>query len=159
MLQKRSIQKLTRTDVHQFAELIRLFIRVFEEEQQEVPSSEYLQLVLGNPAFHVYVAMQEGKLIGGLTAYEMRRYYNKSSELYIYDIAVENPFQNQGVGKMLMQAICRYAADHQVENIMVEAHEKDEQAVHFYSAIMGTSERVIHFNRQILLDQPTDLKT
>jgi hypothetical protein len=27
------------------------------------------------------------------------------------------------------------------------------------SFIKGTSERVIHFNRQILLNQPTDLKT
>lgn len=157
MLQKLRTQKLAHTDVPLFSELIRLFIRVFEEEQQELPSSEYLQSVLSNPAFHVYVALHEGKLIGGLTAYEMPRYYIKSSELYIYDIAVEKAYQNKGAGKMLMQAICRYAAGHQVENIMVEAHEEDELAVHFYTAFMGTSERVIHFNKQILPDQPTSV--
>lgn len=143
------IRKLTTEDEDIFQALVMLFIRVFEEQSRDIPSSSYLSQVLRDPHFHTYVYLQKGEVRGGLTAYELSGYYTKNSELYIYDIAVDTSFQNQGIGKSLIEALKEYAAAHRVENIMVEAHVEDEQAVQFYQSFQGSREQVAHFNLKV----------
>lgn len=143
------ICKLSPAELDTFRALIRLFARVFEEEHRHLPSFSYLAEMLADPRFHVYVYLGEKEVLGGLTAFEMPRYYSQHSELYIYDIAVEPAYQKQGIGRKLMEAISAYAAAHQVENIMVEAHEDDEPAILFYQSFRGTREQVVHFNLEV----------
>lgn len=111
---------------------------------------------MSKPSFHAIVAIDEGKVIGGLTAYELERYYTDKSELYIYDIAVKVEYQNRGVGKELIDYLKEYSTNNGIETIFVQAHSDDEQAVRFYQSTFGNSEKVDHFNFEIKTTHKND---
>ncbi len=135
-------------DIERFKELIELLNEVFKEPNK-VASERQLKKLLNKPDFYVIAAIQEDKVIGGLTAYELERYYTDKSELYIYDIAVKTELHNKGIGKKLVDYIKDYSTKNGIEEIFVEAHSEDEQAVKFYESAFGKSEKVDHFNFEI----------
>lgn len=142
------ISRIQANDIGQFIELIDLLNEVFEESSK-VASEKQLKKLLQKPEFHAISVIKEDKIIGGLTAYELERYYTDKSELYIYDIAVKTEFHNQGIGKKLIHYVKDYSAKNGIEGIFVEAHSEDEQAVKFYESTFGKSEKVDHFNFDI----------
>lgn len=142
------IVRLNNSDLERFIELIRLFNEVFEEYHCIGPS-EHLNKLLSKSDFHAIIALRNDIMVGGLTAYELNRYYSDKSELYIYDIAVKTKFHNQGIGKKLISYLKDYGVKNEIETIFVEAHSEDEQAVKFYESTFGVSEKVDHFNFNI----------
>ena len=140
------IKKLAKNEVKLFRELIELFIVVFEEEGKEIASDEHLNKLLLNPYFNVFIAQIEDRIVGGLTTYEMPRYYSEKSELYLYDMAVDTKLHNKGIGKKLISELRNYAKENNIETIFVEAHAEDEQAVKFYQSTFSEQEEVKHFN-------------
>jgi aminoglycoside 3-N-acetyltransferase I len=142
------ISRIQGNDIEQLIELVKLLNEVFEEPDK-VASERQLKRLLNKPDFHAIAAIREGKIIGGLTAYELEQYYTDKSELYIYDIAVKKEFHNQGIGKALIAYLKDYSTKNGIEAIFVEAHSEDEQAVKFYESTMGNSEKVDHFNFEI----------
>lgn len=142
------ITRIEENNVVRFRELVTLLNKVFEEPHK-VASDNQLQQLLNDPKFYVIVATKNEKVIGGLTAYELPRYYTNKSELYIYDIAVKTEFQNQGIGKKLIGYTKDHATKNGIEGIFVDAHSEDEQAVKFYETTLGQSEKVDHFNFEI----------
>ncbi len=72
------IKKLSVTDVSCFENLIILFEAVFEMKKFSMPTSEYLRELLAKENFHVFVALKEGSVIGGLTAYTLNQYYSQN---------------------------------------------------------------------------------
>lgn len=144
-----SIQRLKISDVEDFKALIQLFIEVFEENSTDFASDKHLERLLNNEYFSVFVAKANDRVVGGLTAYELIKYYSNKSELYIYDIAVAPTFQKKGVGRLLMEALKNYCAVHSIDEMFVEAHTEDETAVKFYQSTLGEFEEVAHFNYRI----------
>ncbi|MDT0608162.1 GNAT family N-acetyltransferase [Croceitalea rosinachiae] len=142
------VSRIKGNNIEQFTELIDLLNEVFEEPSK-VASERQLKKLLSKPEFHVIAAIKEGKIIGGLTAYELERYYTDKSELYIYDIAVKKELHNQGIGKKLIAYLKDYSTRNGIESIFVQAHPEDEQAVKFYKSILGKGEKVDHFNFEI----------
>jgi aminoglycoside 3-N-acetyltransferase I len=142
------IFRLQKSDLKLMINLVDVFNEVFEE-YHTIASQNQLEKTLSKPSFYAIVAIIKGKIVGGLTAYELERYYNDSSELYIYDIAVKVPYQNQGVGKRLISYLKLHAFQNDIETIFVEAHSDDTDAVKFYESTFGTSEKVDHFNLEI----------
>lgn len=143
-----SISQLQNTDLDKFKQLIILFNDVFEE-YHSIASNSHLENLLQNPEFYAVVVEENNTIIGGLTAYEMKRYYSDSSELYIYDMAVKTNQQNNGIGKRLIKYLKSFAAQNNIETIFVEAHSEDKQAVKFYESSIGQSEKVDHFNLDV----------
>src|SRR4051794_6601397 len=93
------IKKLTQQEVVQFIDLIRLFEDVFEMKNFSIPDKDYLQMLLEEDNFLVFVAVSESKVVGGLTSYVLRQYYSRGPLAYVYDLAVATAFQRQGIGR------------------------------------------------------------
>ena len=142
------ISRIQENDIKLFIELIELLNEVFEEPNQ-VASERQIKKLLNKPDFYAIVAIKEGRILGGLTAYELERYYTDKSELYIYDIAVKTEFHNQGIGKALIHYLKDYSMNNDIETIFVEAHSEDTQAVKFYESTFGKAEKVDHFNFEV----------
>ncbi len=142
------ISRIQENDIERFIELVELLNEVFEESNK-VASKKQLKKLLNKPGFYAIAAIYEDKIIGGLTAYELEKYYTNKSELYIYDIAVKVELQNQGVGKELINYLKDYSTNNGIETIFVEAHSEDEQAIKFYESTFGKGEKVDHFNFEI----------
>jgi aminoglycoside 3-N-acetyltransferase I len=142
------ISRIQSNDINRFLELIELMNQVFEEPNK-VASAIQLKKLLKKPDFYSIVAIREDEIIGGLTAYELERYYTDKRELYIYDIAVKVDYHNQGIGKKLIAYLKKYATENNIESIFVQAHSEDEQAVKFYESTIGEGEKVDFFNFEI----------
>lgn len=82
---------LSRADLNQFLDLLRVFAQAFEDQehyQSAVPSDGYLKRLLARADFIPMVAIADGKVVGGLVAYVMQKFEQERSEIYIYDLAV-----------------------------------------------------------------------
>ena len=139
-----SIKQLT--SIKELKELIAVFSLAFESSYDT--KDDYLHSMLGNATCVILGAVVEGRIVGGLVAFEMTPIHG-TKELYIYDIAVHPLSQKQGVGKKLMEAIKEEARARGAGTIFVEAESEDEGAVAFYRAIGGEEVAVNHFNFNI----------
>lgn len=139
-------KKLLPGDVDDFSELIKLFGLVFEISAFKPPGKEYLQSLLINPGFLVFVATHKDKVVGGLTVYILPRYYSIKPSAYIYDVAVLNEYQRKGIGKQLISSLTDYCKENDFEEAYVEAETDDFQAVNFYRKTPVSSEiQATHF--------------
>jgi aminoglycoside 3-N-acetyltransferase I len=143
------IKKLAKNDLPLFKELILLFHEVFDIKNTKGAEESYLNNLLKKPGFIACVVIRENKVIGGLTAYELPLYYGNYSEVYIYDMAVKQEFQRQGIGKKLIAELKQICKKNGIREMFVEAHEEDKHAVDFYKSTGGKAERVVHFNYKL----------
>jgi aminoglycoside 3-N-acetyltransferase I len=139
------IQKLNAYQVDEFIELLDVFEVVFEMKNFESPSIKHLEELLAKEDFFVFVAVSEGTIVGGLTAYSLMQYYSESPLVYIYDVAIMKKYQRKGIGKKLMLGINDYCKEMDVEEIFVQAVEADEHALDFYRSTGAQSQKVVHF--------------
>jgi aminoglycoside 3-N-acetyltransferase I len=135
-------------ELNLFIELVELLNEVFEEPPQ-IATNKRLAELLDKPDFYAVVAVKGNTVVGGLTAYELKKYYNNHSELYIYDIAVKATLHNQGVGKKLIKHLKELGTQNNIETIFVEALSEEEQAIKFYESTFGKGEKVDHFNLEL----------
>lgn len=139
------VKQLTNKDLSTFTSLINLFNLVFEEEKPTVGSEANSLQLLNDNRFIAIVALAENKVVGGLTAYELQKYYSDTSEIFIYDLAVKAEYQRIGIGKSLLQSLKAHCLTHGIKEFFVMAHEEDEHAIEFYHATGGKSEKVVNF--------------
>jgi aminoglycoside 3-N-acetyltransferase I len=78
---------------------------------------------------------------------------NRSSELFIYDLAVRPDRQRRGVGRALVAAIRQMAAAEGITTSFVAAADEDTHALSFYRAIGGDGAAVTIFT----FDAPAQL--
>jgi aminoglycoside 3-N-acetyltransferase I len=151
---KVKIKKLGNQEIDKFKELIQLFENVFEMKNFEMPDENYLQQLLEEDSFFVFVALLQDKVVGGLTSYTLQQYYSESPLVYIYDLAVKTEFQRQGIGKMLVSAITGYCKKIGIEEVFVQADEADDYAIKFYHSTGAAAERVVHFRYPLNVNNP-----
>ena len=79
-------------DLAEMKALLRVFGDAFDDldsYQSAVPSDAYLLARLSDETFFAVVARDPGgATIGGLAAYELKKFEQERSEIYIYDLAV-----------------------------------------------------------------------
>mgnify|MGYP003579264514 CR=1 FL=1 len=139
--------KLAQSDIEYLCELIRVYERVFEMKDFQMPTVSYLTQLLKNDQIIFYVALSnERNVVGGLTAYTMPSVYYTASEIYIYDLAVEQYCQRKGVGKGLIGALQEHCKALGCKYIFVQADLEDQHAIDFYRATGGIQEDVVHFD-------------
>lgn len=86
-----SIQQLAPDDVALMEALLATFGEVFDEVDTyggNRPGAGYLDRLLGSDYFIALAALKSGEVIGGLAAYELKKFEQERSEMYIYDLAV-----------------------------------------------------------------------
>lgn len=132
-----------------FIDLIDIFKDVFENTF-DIPDQNYLQQLLRNPHFLVFVVKNNGKVLGGATIYVLDQYYSEKQLAYIYDIGISTDFQGRGIGKSLIVAICDYCSKNGFEEAFVQAEYEDVDAVNFYKRTgFSTSVKAIQFGYRV----------
>ncbi len=131
---------------------MRSLLRVFGEAFNEVdtyctaqPDTDYLRKLLGKDHFIVLVALQHEKVVGGLAAYELQKFEQQRSEIYIYDLAVSINHRRQGIATALITKLKKIAVGRGVYVIFVQADHGDAPAIGLY-AQLGVQEKVLHFD-------------
>lgn len=143
-----SIKELTQDDVMVFHQLLDCFAQAFDQEQvygNNRPGAEYLSRLLVSKHFIALVAMQDQRVIAGLTAYELPKFEQERSEIYIYDLAVAKEFRRRGIATQLIDYLKNIAQARGAWVIFVQADLEDTAAVQLYSKL-GIREDVLHFD-------------
>ena len=109
------------------------------------PSAEYLEQLLGSPYFVALAALKNGEVVGGLTAYELKKFERERSEIYIYDLAVAAAHRREGIATAMIEELKRLASARGAYVIFVQADLGDAAAIALYSKL-GIREDVLHFD-------------
>lgn len=147
-----SIYKLNSNDLADFLALISLFAEVFEQQGFQMPPSSHLQGVLQQSSFLVFVAKAGDNVLGGLTVHVLPQYYSPRPAAYLYDLAVLPQYQRQGIAKSLVAALIAYCRENGFDEVYVQAHSSDTEALEFYRSTPITSEeQVVHFGYSLFV--------
>ena len=144
------IQHLTRPDVPLLKRLLQAFGEAFDDVDTYTvrqPTDAYLEALLGGDTFIALAALAGGEVIGGLAAYELKKFEQERSEVYIYDLAVAASHRRQGVATALIERLQVIAAERGAYVIFVQADTgvEDQPAIALYTKL-GTREDVLHFD-------------
>jgi aminoglycoside 3-N-acetyltransferase I len=90
-------------------------------------------------------ALKGAEIVGALAAYELHKFEQERSEIYIYDLAVAAPHRRQGIATALIAELGKIAATREAYVIFVQADPPDAPAVALYTKL-GTREDVLHFD-------------
>lgn len=109
------------------------------------PSDGYLTDLLNRADVFALAALDGEAVVGGLVAYELRKFERERSEVYIYDLAVAETHRRRGIATALIAQLQRLAAERGVWAIYVQADHGDDPAIALYTKL-GVREDVIHFD-------------
>lgn len=128
--------------------MLAMFGEAFDERDTYTgaqPDDAYLRQLLSSESFVAIAAMSETHVVGGLAAYVLPKFEQARSELYIYDLAVEEACRRQGVATALIEELKRLASERGLYVIYVQADHGDDAAIALYSKL-GVREDVLHFD-------------
>ena len=66
------------------------------------PDDDYLEGLLASSTFISLAAVADGRVVGGIAAYVLPKFEQVRSEIYIYDLAVDEEHRRQGVATALI---------------------------------------------------------
>jgi aminoglycoside 3-N-acetyltransferase I len=139
---------ITVSDVPVLKALLAVFGEAFGDPdayQGSVPTNAYLEALLRKPHFIAIAALQGVEVVGGLAAYELEKFEQARSEIYIYDLAVLEAHRRKGVATGLIRALGRIAKERGAYVMFVQADQGDDAAIRLYESL-GKREDVHHFD-------------
>ena len=147
------IQKLSTNDASLMQALVTVFGDAFSEVDTYTanrPRTAYLRGLLGSDYFIALVALKNEEVAGGLVAYELKKFEQERSEIYIYDLAVAKSYRRQGIATALIEELKNIAIARKAYMIFVQADTdvEDEPAISLYTKL-GKGEKVLHFDIEI----------
>lgn len=148
---KPGISQLTAGDVVTMRELLDLFGTEFDEVEtygSNRPSDAYLSDLLASDTFIALAAREDDTVIGGLAAYELKKFEQERSEIYIYDLAVASEHRRRGIATDLIGELKTIANRRGAYVIFVQADYVDPPAIALYTKL-GTREDVLHFDIKV----------
>lgn len=145
-----TIYQLTPNDLPLMQSLLTMFGEAFDDLETynaKRPGEAYLQRLLAGETFIALAALDGSRVIGGLAAYELKKFEQERSEIYIYDLAVDKDHRREGVATALIKKLQRLAAERGAYVIFVQADTTpdDEPAIALYTKL-GVREDVLHFD-------------
>ncbi len=151
-----NIHQLSAKDLALMEELLTVFGEAFDEVDtysSSRPSDVYLKSLLSSDYFIALVALKNGAVVGGLAAYELQKFEQERSEIYIYDLAVAAEHRREGIATALIQELKKIAIARAAYVIFVQADLGDDPAIALYTKL-GMREDVLHFD--IAIDDNSD---
>lgn len=142
------IKKIEADDHSLMEAMLDVFAEAFDDSESYVskrPTPQYVAKLLRSESFVGLVAVQEGRVIGALAAYELMKFEQERSEFYIYDLAVLESNRRAGVATRLIVALKPIASSRGAKVIFVQADYGDEPAIALYTKL-GCREDVLHFD-------------
>jgi acetyltransferase, GNAT family len=143
--------QLIANNINDFKGLLDVFEEVFQWIDYRYPTDEKLDYLLKNTNLLAVVAKIENQVVGGLTAYILHSYEVEKPTLYLHDLGVKACFQNQGIGKQLINYLIAYAKQNDFQDIFVGTEQEDnEDAIAFYRKTPFTDEtKVLQYSFQL----------
>ena len=144
------IQRVNDNDVGLMYELLCVFHEAFAEEEAcrtPPPREGYLQKLLASNFFVVFAAMEEGRVVGGVTAYLLPQFKGEQTELYLYDLAVASTHRRRGIATSLIRELMVFGRKMNAPMVFVQADREDAPAIALYETF-GTKKDVFHFDIQ-----------
>lgn len=135
-------------DVGLLEAMLTLFGTAFDEVDTYSaarPGHGYLRQLLSSDSFIALAAIRDGRVVGALAAYELRKFEQPRSEIYIYDLAVAAEHRRKGVATRLILELKGLAARRGAHVIFVQADLGDDPAIQLYTRL-GRREDVLHFD-------------
>jgi aminoglycoside 3-N-acetyltransferase I len=132
-----------------FRSLIELFGEVFDEPmtyKASKMSDTFLRNFLDDRKHIVLVAIsKENKVVGGLVAYELKKFEQDRSEIFVYDLAVLEAHRRNGIATNLFRNLQPIALKRNAYEIFVQADEGDDLALSLYRSLDSNELRAHHF--------------
>ena len=150
------IRRLSPDDGSLMNELLSVFGEAFDDADTygaHRPRPAYLRQLLAGDSFIALAACDGSQVIGGLAAYELKKFEQERSEIYIYDLAVAKTHRRQGVATALIRALQRIGSERGAYVIFVQADPPDAPAIALYSKL-GAREDVLHFDIPVMRAAP-----
>ena len=155
-----AVRQLTPSDVESMRSLLKTFGQAFNEVETyggNPPSDTYLKDLLVSDYFIALAASKGDLVVGGLVAYELRKFEQQRSEIYIYDLAVSAAHRREGIAAALIEELKKIAAIRGAYVIFVQADIGDEPAIALYTKL-GIREDVLHFDIPVTDKNESDAK-
>lgn len=146
-----SIRRIGSSEIGAMREMLGVFGRSFEDVSRycdNQPETEYLRKLLDGETFIAVAAFAGNDVIGALAAYELKKFEQARSEIYIFDLAVDETHRRQGVATALIEELKREALKRSADVIYVQAEYGDDPAIALYSKL-GTRNDVMHFDIEV----------
>ncbi|WP_292937024.1 AAC(3)-I family aminoglycoside N-acetyltransferase [Noviherbaspirillum sp.] len=142
------IYQLAPDDIVLMETVLTLFGEAFDEVEtygRNRPGADYLRTLLGSDYFIALAALKGSEVVGGIAAYELKKFEQERSEIYIYDLAVAAAHRREGIATAMIRKLKDIAAARGAYVIFVQADLRDDQAIALYSKL-GVREDVLHFD-------------
>ena len=143
------IKKLSSEDLALAQELIKEWSLDEGIKNPKIPNDAYLNKLLSKDDFHIYVAIQDKKVVGGLTAYELPMFDTAINEIFLYEIGVSEKFRRQGIAKALIQKLIEYCKENSIEVIFLGTELDNEAAKQLYLSTGGEMEIIPWFTYEL----------
>ena len=143
-----SVRRLATSDLASMGALMTTFGEAFNEAETYTaarPRRAYTESLLASDAFIAIAAFKDDAVVGGLVAYELRKFERERSEIYIYDLAVAEAHRREGIATALIRELQKIARARSAYVIFVQADLVDAPAIALYSKL-GIREDVLHFD-------------
>jgi ribosomal protein S18 acetylase RimI-like enzyme len=109
------------------------------------PDDAWLVRLLGGESFIALAALADGAVVGGIAAYVLEKFGQARREIYLYDLAVAEPWRRRGIATALIEELKRVAKARGAYVIFVQADLGDDPAIALYTGL-GRREDVLHFD-------------
>jgi aminoglycoside 3-N-acetyltransferase I len=142
------VSRVAADDIELMAGMLAVFGEAFEDVATYSgarPSVSYLKRLLSSDTFIALAVLKGAAVVGGLAAYELRKFEQERSEIYIYDLAVAAAHRREGIATALIRELQAIAAERGAYVIYVQADRVDAPAIALYSKL-GVREDVLHFD-------------
>ena len=91
------------------------------------------------------MAVKDSEVVGGLAAYELLKFEQERSEIYIYDLAVTAAHRRRGIATALIEQVKGIAAARSAWVVFIQADQDNAPAIALYGKL-GTREDAVHFD-------------
>ncbi len=150
------IRHLTPDDVPLMKAMLTVFGNAFNDADTYTanhPSEGYFRKLLADNSFIALAAMKSDVVVGGITAYELQKFEQECSEIYIYDLAVESDHRREGIATALIKKMKAIAARRGAYVLIIQAdtNVEDEPAIALYTKL-GKRAEVLHFDIPVEVD-------
>lgn len=135
-------------DMDLMRSMLSMFSEAFEDSEtfsECPPDDAYLSNLLARPEFIAIAAIIEGNVVAGLTAYVLQKYEQMRSEVYLYDLAVAEPYRRHGIATALMRRLQHEGHQRGAGVVFVQADVDDAPAIALYTK-HGIRKDVLHFD-------------
>jgi aminoglycoside 3-N-acetyltransferase I len=145
------VVRLSPDDTDLMNEVLTVFGEAFNDADtygKARPGRDYLRRLLSGDTFIALAAVKNGAVVGALAAYELPKFEQERSEIYIYDLAVAESHRRERIATALIEELRQIAAGRGAYVIYVQADYGDEPAIALYTKL-GVREDVMHFDIEV----------